>query len=178
MIASDPDARYAQAFEFDVSTMEPMVACPFEPSNIKPVSQVDREPIDQVFIGSCTNNRIEDLRVVAGIFRGHKIHPDIRCIVIPGSVRLSARRFARDCSRSSKMPRPSSRRRVADRAWAAIWACLAPESALSRRAIATSGAWAIEMPRSTLREPGRGCRVGDPGTDRQPRRGCARGGGL
>ncbi len=88
VIASDPDARYTQTFEFDVSTMEPMVACPFEPSNIKPVSQVDRKPIDQVFIGSCTNNRIEDLRVVAGILRGHKIHPDIRCIVIPGSVEV------------------------------------------------------------------------------------------
>jgi 3-isopropylmalate/(R)-2-methylmalate dehydratase large subunit len=86
--ASDPDARYTETLEFDVSKMEPMVACPFEPSNIKPVSQVDRKPIDQVFIGSCTNNRIEDLRVVASILRGRRIHPDIRCIVIPGSVEV------------------------------------------------------------------------------------------
>lgn len=86
VVASDPDARYAQVLEFDVSRMEPMVACPFDPSNIKPVSQVDRQPIEQVFIGSCTNNRIEDLRIVAEILRGHKIHPDIRCIIIPGSV--------------------------------------------------------------------------------------------
>ncbi|HEV8190113.1 MAG TPA: 3-isopropylmalate dehydratase large subunit, partial [Ktedonobacterales bacterium] len=86
VVSSDLDANYTQVFEFDASQMEPMVACPFEPSNIKPVSQVDREPIEQVFIGSCTNNRIEDLRIVAEILRGHKIHPDIRCIIIPGSV--------------------------------------------------------------------------------------------
>lgn len=88
VVTSDPDARYSQVIELDVSRMEPMVACPFEPSNIKPVSQVDRQPIEQVFIGSCTNNRIEDLRIVAQILRGHKIHPDIRCIIIPGSVEV------------------------------------------------------------------------------------------
>jgi 3-isopropylmalate/(R)-2-methylmalate dehydratase large subunit len=86
VVASDPDAHYIEVHEFDVSQMEPMVACPYDPANIKPVSQVDRDPIDQVFIGSCTNNRIEDLRIVAGLLRGHKIHPDIRCIIIPGSV--------------------------------------------------------------------------------------------
>ena len=84
--ASDPDARYAEVYTFDVSKMEPTVAVPYEPSNIKPVSQVDQNPIDQVFIGSCTNNRIEDLRIVADILRGRKIHPNIRCIIIPGSV--------------------------------------------------------------------------------------------
>lgn len=84
--ASDPDAKYAEVYTFDVSKMEPTVAMPYEPSNIKPVSQVDQDPIDQVFIGSCTNNRIEDLRIVADILRGRKIHPNIRCIIIPGSV--------------------------------------------------------------------------------------------
>lgn len=88
VVESDPDATYAAVYEFDISQMEPMVACPYEPSNIKPVSQVDQEPIDQVFIGSCTNNRIEDLRVVAEILRGRKIHPQIRCILIPGSVEV------------------------------------------------------------------------------------------
>ena len=86
VVNSDPDAHYAAVYEFDVSGMEPMVACPYEPSNIKPVSQVDKNPLDQVFIGSCTNNRIEDLRIVADLLRGHKIHSDIRCIIIPGSV--------------------------------------------------------------------------------------------
>ncbi len=86
VVNSDPDAHYAAVYEFDVSGMEPMVACPYEPSNIKPVSQVDKKPLDQVFIGSCTNNRIEDLRIVADLLRGHTIHPDIRCIIIPGSV--------------------------------------------------------------------------------------------
>ncbi|HEU5367325.1 MAG TPA: 3-isopropylmalate dehydratase large subunit [Ktedonobacterales bacterium] len=86
VVNSDPDANYIQVYEFDVSGMEPMVACPYEPDNVKPVSQVDKQPLDQVFIGSCTNNRIEDLRIVAGLLRGHTIHPDIRCIIIPGSV--------------------------------------------------------------------------------------------
>ena len=88
VVTSDPDAQYAVTYEFDISGMEPMVACPYEPSNIKPVSQVDKAPIDQVFIGSCTNNRIEDLRIVASILRDRKIHPDIRCIIIPGSVEV------------------------------------------------------------------------------------------
>jgi len=88
VVTSDPDAQYAQTYEFDISAMEPMVACPYDPANIKPVSQVDRDPIDQVFIGSCTNNRIEDLRIVADILRGRTIHPDIRCIIIPGSVEV------------------------------------------------------------------------------------------
>ena len=88
VVAADPDAHYEQVHEFDISDIEPVVACPYEPSNIKPISQVDRDPIDQVFIGSCTNNRIEDLRIVADLLRGHKIHPDIRCIIIPGSVEV------------------------------------------------------------------------------------------
>jgi 3-isopropylmalate/(R)-2-methylmalate dehydratase large subunit len=86
VVNSDPDASYIEVYEFDVSTMEPMVACPYEPGNVKPISQVDKNPLDQVFIGSCTNNRIEDLRVVAELLRGRTIHPDIRCIIIPGSV--------------------------------------------------------------------------------------------
>lgn len=88
VIAADLDAKYERVYEFDISDIEPVVACPYEPSNIKPISQVDREPIDQVFIGSCTNNRIEDLRIVAELLRGRKIHPDIRCIIIPGSVEV------------------------------------------------------------------------------------------
>lgn len=86
VMAADRDAHYERVYEFDISDIEPVVACPYEPSNIKPISQVDRDPIDQVFIGSCTNNRIEDLRIVAGLLRGRKIHRDIRCIIIPGSV--------------------------------------------------------------------------------------------
>jgi 3-isopropylmalate/(R)-2-methylmalate dehydratase large subunit len=86
---SDVDAKYMTVYEIDISAMESMVACPYEPSNIKPVSQVDKDPIDQVFIGSCTNNRIEDLRVVADILRGRTIHSDLRCIIIPGSVSVA-----------------------------------------------------------------------------------------
>lgn len=88
VVESDPDAAYATTHDFDLSAMEPMVACPFEPGNVRPVSRVERDPIDQVFIGSCTNNRIEDLRVVAEILRGRTVHPDIRCIIIPGSMEV------------------------------------------------------------------------------------------
>jgi 3-isopropylmalate/(R)-2-methylmalate dehydratase large subunit len=66
--------------------MEPTVAFPSLPSNIQPVSAAEGIAIDQVVIGSCTNGRIEDLRLAASILRGRKVHPFVRCIVFPGSV--------------------------------------------------------------------------------------------
>ncbi len=79
-----PALECAQVIEYDVSRLEPQVALPHLPSNVRPVSQVDVK-IDQAVIGSCTNGRLEDLRVAAGIFESHKVHPEVRCIVIPGS---------------------------------------------------------------------------------------------
>ncbi len=81
----DPDARYARVIEIDVSAIEPQVAFPHLPENARPVSQVGEIKIDQAVIGSCTNGRLEDLRVAAEILRGRKVHPDVRCIVIPGT---------------------------------------------------------------------------------------------
>jgi 3-isopropylmalate/(R)-2-methylmalate dehydratase large subunit len=83
--SSDPDAEYAQVIEYDASKIEPQVAFPHLPSNARPVSQAGNIAIDQVVIGSCTNGRIDDLRLAAGLFKGRKVHNGLRCIVIPGS---------------------------------------------------------------------------------------------
>jgi len=82
---SDEDAQYAGIYECDVSKIEPQVAFPHLPSNTRPISQVGEITLDQVVIGGCTNGRIGDLRVAAGIIKDRKIHPDLRCIILPGS---------------------------------------------------------------------------------------------
>jgi 3-isopropylmalate/(R)-2-methylmalate dehydratase large subunit len=91
---ADSDAAYAQVVEIDVGQIEPQVSFPHLPENARPVSQAGDVPIDQVVIGSCTNGRLEDLRVAAELLRGRQVHPGVRCIVIPGSqeVYLSALR--------------------------------------------------------------------------------------
>lgn len=83
--APDPGATYASVLEIDASRLEPQVAFPHLPDNVRPVGQAGDVPIDQVVIGSCTNGRLEDLRLAAGILRGRRVHPGVRCIVIPGS---------------------------------------------------------------------------------------------
>jgi 3-isopropylmalate/(R)-2-methylmalate dehydratase large subunit len=83
--ASDPDARYAAVHELDVAGLPPQVAKPFSPDNVAPVEEVAGTPLDQVFLGSCTNGKLEDLRVAAAILRGHTVHPYTRLIVIPAS---------------------------------------------------------------------------------------------
>ena len=81
----DRDAEYAKIIEYDTSAIEPQVALPHSPANTKPVSQVGNIEIDQAVIGSCTNGRLEDLRLAARILKGRKVHPGVRCIIIPGS---------------------------------------------------------------------------------------------
>jgi 3-isopropylmalate/(R)-2-methylmalate dehydratase large subunit len=83
--AADADATYCQVIEINVSQIEPQVAYPFLPENARPVSQAGEVKIDQTVIGSCTNGRLEDLRIAAQVLRGRQVHPDVRCIVIPGS---------------------------------------------------------------------------------------------
>lgn len=85
VMLSDPGARYARTLEINVEELEPMVAQPSLPSRSVPVSEVEGQQVDQVFIGSCTNARMEDLRVAASILRGHRVHPGIRLIVIPAT---------------------------------------------------------------------------------------------
>lgn len=81
----DADAEYAQVFEWDASKIEPIVAFPHLPSNIKPISKVGEIEIDQSVIGSCTNGRLEDLIIAAKIMKGKKVHPNVRCIILPGT---------------------------------------------------------------------------------------------
>lgn len=83
--ASDADATYADILEIDVSKLEPQIAFPYLPSNVKPISQVEAFRIDQVVIGSCTNGRIEDFRIAAGILDQKDIAPHVRLIVIPAT---------------------------------------------------------------------------------------------
>ena len=86
---SDPDAEYAKVYEFDASKIEPQVALPFSPGNTAPLDQVkDDIKIDQVFIGSCTNGKLEDLREAASIMKGHKVAQWVRCMVIPASTEV------------------------------------------------------------------------------------------
>ena len=74
-----------RVIEINVSELEPQVAFPHLPSNVRPLSQVGEIPIDQAVIGSCTNGRLEDLQAAAQVLRGWKVHPYVRCIVIPGT---------------------------------------------------------------------------------------------
>jgi len=81
----DPDASYAQVYEWDASAIEPVVAFPHLPSNVKPVREAGNIEVDQAVIGSCTNGRLEDLQIAAGILKGKRVHPNVRCIILPGT---------------------------------------------------------------------------------------------
>jgi len=85
ILASDPDASYERLIRIDASTIAPQVALPHLPENSIPVGEVGSVPIDQVVIGSCTNGRLDDLRVAAEVLRGRQVAPGVRCIVLPGS---------------------------------------------------------------------------------------------
>ncbi|MHB8858457.1 MAG: 3-isopropylmalate dehydratase large subunit [Thermoleophilia bacterium] len=85
MLVSDEAAGYTSVIDIDVCTIEPQVAKPHLPSNSVPASELAGLKIDQVVIGSCTNGRIEDLRMAAEVLKGHKVHPDVRTLVFPGS---------------------------------------------------------------------------------------------
>ncbi len=79
----DPDAEYVEEIDHDVSGLEPLVTYGFKPDNVRPVREMEGTEINQVFIGSCTNGRLEDLRIAARILKGHKISDAIRGIVTP-----------------------------------------------------------------------------------------------
>jgi len=87
-VSADPDAEYARVLEFDVSNLEPQVAKPHRVDNVAPVSEVAGRPIQEAVIGTCTNGRLEDLRIAAAILRGRKIARDVRFIVAPASRRI------------------------------------------------------------------------------------------
>lgn len=85
---SDPDAEYDETFVIDLSELEPTVAFPHLPENTKTVAEAGEVKIDQVVIGSCTNGRIEDMRVAAEILKGRKVKKGVRCIVIPATQKI------------------------------------------------------------------------------------------
>jgi len=84
-LQSDKDATYEKTVEFDVSKMPSQVACPSSVDNVKPTSEIGTIPIEQAFIGSCTNGRLEDLQVAAQILKGRKVKDGVRALVIPAS---------------------------------------------------------------------------------------------
>ncbi|MBE0476870.1 MAG: 3-isopropylmalate dehydratase large subunit [Coriobacteriia bacterium] len=86
--ASDPDAAYAHVYGIDAAEIEPTVAFPHLPSNVRKARDAREVRVDQVVIGSCTNGRLEDMRVAADVLRGRKVHPDVRLIVIPATQRV------------------------------------------------------------------------------------------
>ena len=97
-VYADEDAAYERTYDFEVSDLTPLAAAPHSPANVHPVAELIRADgeitVDQVFIGSCTNGRLEDMRIAASVLKGQKVHPNVRMIVIPGSqeVWLSAMR--------------------------------------------------------------------------------------
>jgi 3-isopropylmalate/(R)-2-methylmalate dehydratase large subunit len=82
---SDEGASYVQVYEIDASAIVPTVAFPHLPSNTRPAAESRDVRVDQVVIGSCTNGRIEDLRIAAQILKGRTVHPDVRTIIIPAT---------------------------------------------------------------------------------------------
>jgi len=82
---SDPDAVYCKQLTVALNRLGPQVSCPWSVDNVVPVEDVQGTRIDQAFVGSCTNGRIEDLRIAAGILDGRRIHPDVRMLVAPAS---------------------------------------------------------------------------------------------
>jgi len=84
-LKADPDAEYDEVIEVDLSKLEPYLACPFSPDNVKPVSELIGKKIHQVAIGSCTNSSYKDLRLVAELLKGKKVHPDVSLVISPGS---------------------------------------------------------------------------------------------
>ncbi|MDO8915819.1 MAG: 3-isopropylmalate dehydratase large subunit [Coriobacteriia bacterium] len=84
----DADATYAVAHTLDLSALSPQVAKPHAVDNVSPIAEVEGTPIQQGFVGTCTNGRLEDLGIAAGILAGRKVHPDVRFIVAPASKQI------------------------------------------------------------------------------------------
>ncbi len=91
----DSDAAYAAEYHYDASTLEPFVACPHRVDNVKPLSQVRGTRVQQCFIGTCTNGRIQDLEAAAEILRGRRLARGTRLLVIPASSEVLSEAMAR-----------------------------------------------------------------------------------
>jgi 3-isopropylmalate/(R)-2-methylmalate dehydratase large subunit len=87
-LAADPDATYKETIEIDIDGLEPMIARPGHPEDVVPVAEVSGQPVDSVFIGSCTNGRLEDLRTAAAMLRGKRVAPGVVLKVVPSTRRV------------------------------------------------------------------------------------------
>lgn len=85
MFVSDPDAKFLKVYEYDLDKIEPVVARPDFVDDVIPLRELEEVKIDEAFLGSCNNGRIDELRVAAKILKGKKVHPDVRFIVAPAS---------------------------------------------------------------------------------------------
>lgn len=88
-ITSDPDAVYEKVHEFSVDSLKPQIACPHSPDNVKEVMEVSGTEVNQVFIGSCTNGRLEDLKSAAEILKGKIIKMGLRLIIVPATMEVA-----------------------------------------------------------------------------------------
>lgn len=93
-LVSDPDASYEKVLTYDVSTLEPMVTFGFKPDQVKSVREMEGTPVDQIYIGSCTNGRISDLRIAAAVLKGKKISEKVRGIVSPATPAIFSQALA------------------------------------------------------------------------------------
>jgi 3-isopropylmalate/(R)-2-methylmalate dehydratase large subunit len=94
-VLPDPDAVYEQVIDVDVSELEPQIACPHTVDNVKPIDAVAGTKVHQIVIGSCTNGRLDDLEMAAGILRGKKVAQGTRMLVFPASGRIYAQALER-----------------------------------------------------------------------------------
>jgi len=85
VISSDPDARYEAVLNYNISSLEPQVACPHTVDNVKPITEAEGKEFHQAVIGTCTNGRLEDLEIAARVLKGKKVHPNVRALIIPAS---------------------------------------------------------------------------------------------
>jgi 3-isopropylmalate/(R)-2-methylmalate dehydratase large subunit len=85
LVKADKDAVYKETLDLDLTGMEPQVACPHNVDNVKDVSELGKVKINQAFIGSCTNGRLEDLEQAHALLKGRQVHPDVRVLIVPAS---------------------------------------------------------------------------------------------
>jgi len=88
-LTADSGAVYEKVYEFNVDDLDPQIACPHSPDNVRDVTEVAGTPVDQVFIGSCTNGRHEDLQIAAQLLKGKKIKDGLRLIIVPATMEVA-----------------------------------------------------------------------------------------
>lgn len=85
---ADADAEYDQVIDIDVTTLQPVVTFGYKPDQTRFVSEMPESPVDQVYLGSCTNGRLEDLRIAAAVLKGRKLAPNVRGILSPATPKI------------------------------------------------------------------------------------------